>query len=332
MKPEVLGKYGAEDWDRVRKAFGTSLMADVSLNSLAQNLDLPEWPIEGVTEFPSKYIDLTFEELATMPGLAEHPERIQQLVTVLKETLAFDEPFSEMVPAEESEKENPILKNMAKLGLPENFPMTLVALTEETRSYCTTENITTLKEFAIFAQHLAQAMVVAGDFRALLNALSHVDEATLALYLPYRPGVKGLHLIEGLALTVRAHSEEVRAGLAKHFGARLNPTDLARAAQATPLELSGAQVLLAQFAASYVEYFSDDLAALQQQVDAGVPLGRLASVLNDAIVETTVTNLLKPYLVFPSQKAPKLASTPPMEETAAPKRGFFSSLTRLFRK
>lgn len=332
MKPEVLGKYGAEDWDRVRKSFGTSLMADVSLNSLAQNLDLPEWPIEGVTEFPSKYIDLTFDELATMPGLAGYPERIQQLVTVLKETLAFDEPFQEMVPVEESEKENPLLKNMAKLGIPENFPMTLVALTEETRTYCTTENISTLKEFAIFAQHLAQAMVVAGDFRALLNALSHIDEATLALYLPYRPGVKGLHLIEGLALTVRGHSEELRAALAKHFGARLNPADLARAANTSPLELSGAQIILAQFAASYVEYFSDDLAALQQQVDAGVPLGRLASVLNDAIVETTVTNLLKPYLVFPSQKAPKLATTPPIEEISAPKRSFFSSLVRLFRK
>jgi len=182
----------------------------------------------------------------------------------------------------------------------------------------------------MFSQQLAQSMVVAGDFRILLNALSHVDEATLALYLPYRPGVKGLHLIEGLALTIRAHSENIRAGLAKHFGARLNPDDLARAAKSTPLEISGAQIVLAQFAASYVEYFSDDLASLQQQVDAGVPLGRLAAVLNDAVVETTVTNLLKPYLVFPSQKAPKMATTPPIDEPAAPKRGFF--LFRLFRK
>ncbi len=332
MKPEVLGKYGAEEWNRVRKAFSTSLMADVSLNSLSQNLDLPEWPIQGVTEFPSKYIDLTFEEIATLPGLTGHPERIQQLVTILKETLAFDEPFQEMVPAEESEQENPILKNLAKLGIPENFPMTLVALTEETRAYCTAENIATLKEFAIFAQHLAQAMVVAGDFRALLNALSHIDEATLALYLPFRPGVKGLHLIEGLALTVRAHAESVRVGLAKHFGARLSPNDLATAGKATSLEISGAQVLLAQFAASYVEYFGEDLALLQRQVDTGVPLSRLASVLNDMIVETTVTNLLKPYLVFPSPRAPKISTTPPMDDAPTRKPGFFAQLLRRFRK
>ncbi len=331
MKSEgtVELKYGAAEWDRVRKAFSTSLMADVSINSLSQNLDLPDWPIEGVTEFPSKYIDLTFEEIATMPGLVGQPARIQQLVTILKETLAFDEPFQDMVAVDNHEKDNPILKNLAKLGIPENFPMTLVALTEETRSYCTGENILTLKEFAMFAQHLAQAMVVAGDFRSLLNALSHIDEATLALYLPYRPGVKGLHLIEGLALTVRAHSEETRIGLAKHFGARLNPSDLAVAAKASGLEVSAAQVVLTQFTASYVEYFQDDLASLQQQVDAGVPLGRLASVLNDAVVETTVTNFLKPYLVFPSQKAAKISTTPPMNDAPVRKRGFFA---RLFRK
>jgi hypothetical protein len=328
-----VAKYGPADWDAVRRSFATSIMVDTALSSLAQNLDMPDWPFKGPTETPSKYIDLSYEELSRMPGFSGQTARIDQLVSILKETLAFDEPFGDMVAdsSKGSDKDNPILKNLNKLGISEDFPMALVALTAETREFCTLEKLATLKEFAIFAQNMAQSVIVGGDFRALLNALSHIDESTLAMYLPYRPGAKGLHLIEGLALAVRAYPSETRCGLAKAFGARLGAEDAAAADTASQLEVEGAGKVLAEHTASYIEYFQTDLAHLQAQVNEGIALGRLATVLNDPVVESVVTSLIKPYLAFPTAKAPARVTTPPLQEEA-PRRGFFGFLSKLFKK
>lgn len=329
---EPRGKYGVFDWDAARKPFSKSIMMETSLSSLAQNLDMADWTLTGEGEVPSKYVYLKYAELITMPGFAGHPEQVDQLITILKDTLAFDEPFGDMVPKHASapDKDNPILKNLAKLGIPEDYPMALVALTAETREFCTLESLVTIREFAMFAQNLAQAVIVGGDFRALINALSHIDENMLAFYLPFRPGAKGVHLLEGLALTVRAYPPEMKAGLARDFGARLGADDTARAVTVSRDQASRATKTLAGHAASYVEYFKTDLAVLQQQVNEGMPLGRLATVLNDPLVESIVTNLLKPYLIFPTAKTPFRATTPPMEEEA-PQRGFFASLRRMFK-
>lgn len=329
---KTTGKYGEADWEKVRRAFSTSIMSETSLHSLAQNLDMPDWPIRGETETPAKYIELNYAQLTAMPGLSGRSDRIDQLIAILKDTLAFDEPFGDMISAGEAsaEKDNPILKNLAKLGIPEDYPIPLVALTLESREFCTRENLNTLKEFALFAQTISQSVIVGGDFRALCNALSHVDEATLSLYLPFRPGSKGVHLLEGLGLTVRAYPVEVQAALGREFGARLGADDAARAASVAPDQVANAGSVLAQQTAAYVEYFQADLAALQLQVNDGVPLGRLATVLNDALVECVVTNLLKPYLTFPGAKTP-VRTTPPPVEDARPS-GLFGALRRLFKK
>src|SRR3954470_13347375 len=110
-------KSTAKDWDEVRSAFATSIMVDTSLNSLAQNLDGPDWPIKGKDETPAKYIDLSFEEFVELLQLkGQSPERMDQLVALLKETFAFDSPFGEMVEQTQaaSERDNPLLKNLAK--------------------------------------------------------------------------------------------------------------------------------------------------------------------------------------------------------------------------
>lgn len=329
----TAGKYGEADWDRVRRSFVSSIMMDTPLTSLAQNLDLADWPIEGAGEVPSKYVGLGFAELSALPDFAGQPRRVDQLIIILKETLAFDEPFGEMLTEVGAEKDNPILKTLAKLGIPEDFPMPLVALTAESRVYCTSENLGTLKEFSLFAQNLAQTVVVGGDFRALLNALSHVDEATLAMYLPYRPGQRGLHLIEGLALTVRAFPEEVQAHIAHEFGARLSPEDAVRARTAKLDQVREARGVIELQTTAYVEYFQADLAAMQQQINDGVALGRLAAVLNDPVAETIITSVLKPYLSLPVSRKPTRTTTPPMEPAAkAGGGGFLSSLARWFKK
>ncbi len=203
---ESTSKYTAKDWDDVRLAFATSIMVDTSLSSLAQNLEGPDWPIKGADENAAAYIDLGYDEMRELLTLKGYPNHADLLISILKDTLSFDDPFGDMVTHTEAsaERDNQLLKNMAKLGIPEDFPIELTALNKDTREFCGLEHLSTLGEFARFAQNMSQNVIVGGDFRKLLNALSHVDENSLTEVLPYRPGAKGLHLIECLAQAERA--------------------------------------------------------------------------------------------------------------------------------
>ena len=331
------GKFSPREWDVVRTAFHTSIMIDTTLAGLAENLNVPAWPLKGEDETPAKYIDLSYRELCAMPGLAGRSDRIDLLITILQETLAFDEPFGDMVTNDAlvDERDNPILKNLGKLGIPEEFPISLIALTPETREFCNLENITTLKAFAVFAQGISHNVILGGDFRSLLNSLSHIDEQTLAQFFPFRPGEKGLHLLEGIALAVRAFPDEIEAALAQRYGAILGTEDARKAASAQQSDADAAEEILRQHTASYIEYFQADHAKLQEQVNSGVPVARLAIVLKDPLVESIVTGLLKPYLVPLDQHAQPTTTVTPNVETAEPdaaRGGFFSKIGRLFKK
>lgn len=262
-------KSTAKDWDEVRSAFATSIMVDTSLHSLAQNVDGPEWPIKGKDETPAKYIDFTFDEVVELLQLkGQKPERVDQLIGILKETLAFDSPFGDMVEQTQaaSERDNPLLKNLAKLDIPQNFPITLTALEPATLEFCKLEGRHTLGEFAVFAQTMSQNIIVGGDFRKLLNALSHVDEAALAEVLPFRRGHKGLHLVEALAHCTKA------------------PDAAARAEVATT-------------------WFRDELAAIEKDIAAGGSVERHFVVLGKPDVEKRAIALLRPHLRVPAAPA-----------------------------
>jgi hypothetical protein len=255
-----------KDWDEVRTAFASSIMVDTSLSSLAQNLDGADWPIKGKDETPARYIDLGFEEVVELLQLkGQPPDRIDQLIGLLRETLAFDSPFGDMVEqtAAASERDNPLLKNMARLSIPENFPIALTALEPGTLEFCTLEKLGTLGEFAVFAQGMSQSVIVGGDFRKLLNALSHVDEGALAEVLPYRRGQKGLHLIEALGQAARAPDAASRAELA-------------------------------------TTWFRDELTAIENDVIAGGSLERHFVVLGDPALEKKAVDLLLPHLRLPA--------------------------------
>lgn len=253
--------YTAKDWDEVRAAFASSIMVDTSISSLAQNLEGPDWPIKGPEETPATYIDLRYDEVAELLVMKGYPGRIDLLITILKDTLAFDDPFGDMVQQAEvsAERENPLLKNLAKLGIAESFPINLTGLDADTRDFCRLEKLSTLGEFAKFAQSMSQNVIVGGDFRTLLNALSHVDEAGLAALLPYRAGSKGLHLIECLAQVSRPGGSPERT-------------------------------------AEAIEYFGKDLTALRAKVEGGADLSREVMVLNNPEVEARVTAVLAPLV------------------------------------
>lgn len=251
-------KYTAKDWDEVRLSFASSIMVDTALSSLAQNLEGPDWPVKAPDETPSAYIDHTYEEMRELLALKGYPDHSDLLISILKDTLSFDDPFGDMVDhtAAAAEKENQLLRNLQRLEIPEVFPIALTALDADTRDFCRLEKLDTLGAFARFAQNMAQSVIVGGDFRKLLNALSHVDETVLAAVLPFRPGSKGLHLIECLAQS-DGSPERNRAAL---------------------------------------EWFAGDLKELQAAIAAGGTLERRLVVLNDPSAEQRVAAVLRPLL------------------------------------
>ena len=261
-------KSTAKDWDEVRAAFSTSIMVDTAISSLAQNLDAPDWPIKGKAETPASYIDLNFEEVTEMLQLkGQKPERLDQLISILKETLAFDSPFGEMVAQAEvsAVRENQMLKNLLKLGIPENFPIALTGLEAGTLEFCKLEKLSTLGEFAVFAQNMSQNVIVGGDFKKLLNALSHVDEGALAEVLPFRRGARGLHLVEALGHAAKAGDPTARAELA-------------------------------------TTWFGEELADIEKDLASGGSLARHFVVLGQPEVEKRAAELIKSHLRLPAAK------------------------------
>jgi hypothetical protein len=320
-------KFTEKDWDDIRMAFHTSIMVDTSLASLAQNLDTEEWPLKSADETPAKYIDLTYTELARTPSLAGSASRIDHLITILRDTMAFDNPFGEMVQQTqiEAEKDNQLLKNFAKMEIPESYPIGLTQLSADTLEFCQRENLATLGQFAVFAQGLSKSVIVSGDFRKLLNAISHIDENGLAEMLPYRPGAKNLHLPEALALPVKSLAPAMRYALLRQFGAQLTREEAMEADALSEEEVAGAAVALRARAEQFFAWFSDELAELKAQIAEGGSIERYLMVLNDPVAETLANALLQPHL----------KPTPPpvaQKKTKPSSSGFFGALGRLFGK
>lgn len=317
-------KFTAKDWDDARMGFHTSIMVDTSLNSLAQNLDAHEWPLHGKDETPAKYIDLTFEELHLVPGLAEHPERIDQLIAIFRDTLAFDSPFGEMVDQSTtaSDRENPLLKNLAKLEISTDFPIEFTMVSADTKEFCQLEEIATLGEFAHFAQSMPPHVIVGGDFRKLLNALAHVNEEALANILPFRPGCKGLHLPEALGQLVETLPIGERLALFRRFGGRLTPAEQAQATRLNKEGLRQAEAALRKRAARVFEVFKTELGELTAFLKEGGSLERYVVVLEDPLKEALAMELLEPVT--------REAVVPPGEEKT--RGGLRKLLSWLFKK
>ncbi len=292
-------RYMARDWDEVRRAFCSSILADTPLTSLAQNLEGVEWPLSGSDETPSAYIELEFAEMRERLALRGQPPIVaDQLIDILKETLAFDNPFGDMVIQSEavSAAENPLVKNLAKLKIPGDFPVRLTALSPETLLFCQLEGIVTLGEFAMAAQRMAGSVIVGGDFRALLNALSHVDERTLARYLPFRPGEKGLRYIEGLAQGVGAQPVEVQAALANRLMQPLPKAAQDLAASVSSNDIQVAKAKLGSHSDGLRMYCKDEYDQIMRKIAEGVSPRQFTVVLGDPVLEAIVADLLKPVV------------------------------------
>jgi len=289
-----------QEWEKLRKSFQTSIMIDTSLRSLAQNLEGPDWPLAGKDETPSKYIDMSLDELLDYFSLkGRPPEIIDQLAGILRETLAFDQPFGDMVEQVQAatERDDTLLRNLARLEIPESFPMDLSGLGADTREFCRLEKITTIGEFTSFAQGLSQNIIVGGDFRTLLNAIVQSDVTGLAAFLPLRPGSKGLHLPEAVAVLARVHPSGVRHALAMRAGLKLSVPAAQEAMLAPADKVAAAESDLRLKTSRLVsELFKDQLAQLRTQMEAGNSLERHCTSIGDPTLEAIVCAQLRPLL------------------------------------
>ena len=317
-----MAKFTSSEWDDIRKKFRHSIMADTSLVSLAQNLDIKEWPHKSEEEKPAKYIDFTYDELMMMPEIAGKAEHVDHLVSILKETLAFDDPFGDMVAQVEETalKNNPILITLSRLGIPEEFPLMLANFSEGTRMVCASEGVKTIGAFATLGQQMSTRVVLGGDFRTALNALTHGDEEGIAQFLPYRKGSTGLHLAEAIGLVAAGLPRADQAALAKAYGAKLTP------AEAGIKALSKEQVekqegLLRATVVAALDWFKDEKADLLKQLAGGLTLDRYFLVLNDPVREAIAARWASVLLKSGAKAAPQ-AAAPVMEK----KGGFFSRL------
>lgn len=317
-----MAKFNSTEWDEIRKKFRHSIMADTSLVSLAQNLDTKDWPHAGEDEKPSKYIDFTYDELLMLPEIAGSADRVDHLVGILKETLAFDDPFGDMVAQveETASKENPILKTLARLGIPESFPLVLANFSEGTRIVCASEGIKTIGEFANLGQQMSTKVVLGGDFRNALNALTHGDEEGIGQFLPYRRGSTGLHLAEAIGLICAGLPRAEQLGLAKAYGANLPPADASAARSLSKEQIAKHEGMLRVTLNAAFEWFKDGKAALIKHVSDGGTYERYFVVINDPAREAIAVRLASAALKDLVKPAPSAAVH---EEK---KGGFFSRL------
>ena len=286
----------AQAWDKARSAFAKSILVDTPLASLAQDLDVPPWPINSPDETPAAYIYLPYTRaVAALAARGLPPAQLGALITLLNDTNAFDQPFGEMtadagsVPAGGVDTESPLFKNLAKLGLPTDFPLELSALSPATIELCRSEGVDTLGGFVGFASRLSQSVIVGGDFRGLLNALAQRDEVALAAFLPLRPGAPGLHLLEGAVLLARRLGRAERAAVA-----------------ASPDAIPSA---LAASAARLVSYFAAEFGELRRARASGAADAGLFGVVMDAELRPVVAAMLAPHLPAAPSATP-LASAP----------------------
>lgn len=316
-----MAKYTSTEWDDIRKKFRHSIMADTSLVSLAQNLDTQEWPHTGADEKPSKYIEFDYSELMMMPEIAGKADKADHLIGILKETLSFDDPFGDMVSQveETAAKENPILKTLSRLGISDKFPLMLTNFSEGTRIVCASEGIKTIGEFANLGQQMSTRVVLGGDFRNALNALSHGDEEGISQFLPYRKGSTGLHLPEAIGLIPAGLPRAEQLSLAKAYGAKLSNTDAAAAKPIGKDQIEKHEGMMRATVNAALDWFKDDKEALIKHLANGGTYERYFVVLNDPVREAIAVKLI-------SGVVKNVAQTGVATATEEKKGGFFSKM------
>lgn len=204
-------------WNELRHQVGLSSFAGVKIRILAQNVGM-KWAWKSLDAAPEAYLDYSFEQLQALPGFAGNPARVRGFIAILERTLEFEMPFRDMITSGGRKDSEEVLRLLAPLDLPPEWPVHLIPLQESERKLYQSDGVETLQDLILFLRKLAQSVVLNGAFRRLLNSLVERDEGGLAEFLPIRPGSKGLHLAQAIGLMAGMLSEEEKAVAIRHSG------------------------------------------------------------------------------------------------------------------
>ncbi|MFP4167076.1 MAG: hypothetical protein ACLFUF_07960 [Opitutales bacterium] len=294
MTEKTREKYTADEWEHLCERFGKSIFNDAELAKLGQNVGI-NWPFKGRGETPAKYIEYTFEELAQVPGLVGKKKRVHKLMDILRETLAFEEPFAEMVEGVESEGErDDLFKNaLSRLRIAPDYPTAFVYLPPEPRKHVKEADLKTLIDLLHFGRNPPADVTVGEEFNNFLNYFSQRDEANISRCVPYRQIEGGLHLAEAIGLIAANLDERARLEVLYQSGARLTDEEEAERQRASKLEVEAALKEAVERVESVSEWFSEESKELKQSLSAGGEPERFFVPVNNPRVEQVAVQLAR---------------------------------------
>lgn len=287
-------KYSPAEWDALRKSFAHSILNKTEIAKLGQNVGL-SWPFKGSDETPLKYLEFEFEELQSVPGFVGKLSRIKRLMDILRETLAFDDPFGEMMATVEidSQEDDTFERILRKLEVPEDYPVEFLHFTEETLNLLQSKGVATLIDCVHCAKNLDHDSLISNDLSTFLNSLANNDEKDIALHIPYRKGVRGLHLPEAIGLLCENLDRPTQLHLLSKGGASLNEEELKLFSTVdlpqVEASLKRAQTSLGKLA----EWFKEEAKLLEQAFSPGGSPERYFITINEPRREQMAVELSK---------------------------------------
>lgn len=285
MTSETPEKYSNEEWEHFRKRFSDSILKTTEIAELGRSVGI-SWPFKGSGETPERYIQFSFEELQSVPGLIGKKKRVNDLMDVLREILAFDDPFSSMMDTVEKKNDTihiyeDILK---KLEIPLNYPVSLMSFSPETKELLYSKGLKTLIEAVNFASRSSAKSETEKDLYSFINSLALINEATIRKHLPLRVGNSGLYLPEAIGLLVRDMDKSIRIELLNLAGIPLTESE----SSIETMDPQSLEPLLKVASVRFNEicsWFGEQTQELKQLCNSHESVERYFIHINDAQVE-----------------------------------------------
>ena len=283
MTPDMPKKYSADEWEHFRKRFSESILKKTEIAELGRSVGV-SWPFKGSGETPEKYIRFTFEELQNVPGLIGKKKRVNDLMDVLREILAFDDPFSDMMDTvEKKNNENRVYKRvLKKLEIPENYPINLMFFSPESKKLLHDNGATTLIEAIRVGERLSGSD---NDLNSFISGLALVNESTIRKHLPFRIGQLGLYLPEAFGLMVRNIDKQIQVELLHQAGLSIPESEDSNEEAMKPGAVEASLKVVSVRFNELCTWFGKQTDELKQVCNSPESIERYFLPINDAKIE-----------------------------------------------
>ena len=132
----------------------------------------------------------------------------------------------------------------------------------------------------------------AGDLWTFINSLANVYETGILEFILFRPGSKGLHLIEAVALLIKNLPESFRYAICLRYGARLNQEQKAESAQAVRQQIAEYDTKVRESIGDRLVWCNGEEEEIRSILAGGETLGRAVMVLNNSVLEAGTRGIL----------------------------------------